>query len=166
MRVSGSAVCGTAGLTWTTSFFLPDQLAERRDETSGLVVFNLVLLALGFGWRSALWAAFVTFFVAVSGLLATCRPAFPPLLFVSIPAPSLPPRIIAPDVHHAWADIRAELRPHLLRHWQVDAERHGNVVSYTSYVSPVGVQREDDRTPSGGPAGSDPAFLITDHIDR
>jgi hypothetical protein len=64
------------------------------------------------------------------------------------------------------ADIRAELRPHLLRHWQVDAERHGNVVSYTSYVSPVGVQREDDRTPSGGPAGSDPAFLITEHIDR
>jgi len=30
-------------LTWATSFFLPDQLAERRDETLGLAVFNLML---------------------------------------------------------------------------------------------------------------------------
>ena len=85
---------------------------------------------------------------------------------MSTPAPSLPPRIIARDVHHALADNRAELRPHLSRHWQVDAERHGIVVSYTGYVSPVGVQREDDRTPSGVVAGGDPAFMITDHIDH
>lgn len=85
---------------------------------------------------------------------------------MSSPALPLRPRIIDTDVHNAFADIRAELRPYLSRHWQVYAERHGIVVPSTGYVSPVGVQREDARTPSGGMAGSDPAFLITDHLDR
>ncbi len=85
---------------------------------------------------------------------------------MSTPASSSRPRIIDADVHNAFADIRAELRPYLSRHWQVYAERHGIVVPSTGYVSPVGVQREDARTPSGGMAGSDPAFLITDHLDR
>lgn len=85
---------------------------------------------------------------------------------MSSPALPLRPRIIDTDVHNAFADIRAELGPYLSRHWQVYAERHGIVVPSTGYVSPVGVQREDARTPSGGMAGGDPAFLITDHIDR
>jgi hypothetical protein len=85
---------------------------------------------------------------------------------MSSPASSPRPRIIDADVHNAFADIRAELRPYFSRHWQVYAERHGIVVPSTGYVSPVGVQREDARTPSGGMAGSDPAFLISDHLDR
>jgi predicted TIM-barrel fold metal-dependent hydrolase len=36
----------------------------------------------------------------------------------------------------------------------------------TGYNSSVGVQREDARTPSGAMAGSDPDFMITDHLDR
>jgi PAS domain S-box-containing protein len=52
-------------------FFLPDQLAQRRDETLGLAVFSLVLLAREFGLRSALWVAFVPFFVGISGLIAS-----------------------------------------------------------------------------------------------
>ncbi len=85
---------------------------------------------------------------------------------MSAPALSPRPRIIDTDVHNAFADIRAELRPYLSRHWQVYAERHGIVVPSTDYASPVGVQREYARTPSGGLAGSDPAFLFTDHLDR
>ena len=81
-------------------------------------------------------------------------------------APKQTRRIIDADVHNAFADIRAELRPYLARRWQAYADAHGIVVPPAGYISPVGVQREDARTPSGGMAGSDPAFMLTDHLDR
>lgn len=81
-------------------------------------------------------------------------------------SPRVPRRLIDADVHNAFADVRAELRPYLSRRWQAYADAHGIVVPPTGYVSPVGVQREDARTPSGGMAGSDPDFLIRDHLDR
>ena len=74
--------------------------------------------------------------------------------------------LIDADVHNAFADVRAELRPFLPRLWQDFADRHGVAVPPAGYVSPVGVQREDARPPSGGIAGSDPAHLIKDHLDR
>ena len=74
--------------------------------------------------------------------------------------------LIDADVHNAFADARAELRPYLPRYWQEFADRHGIAVPPAGYVSPVGVQREDARPPSGGLAGSDPDFLIKDHLDK
>ena len=74
--------------------------------------------------------------------------------------------LIDADVHNAFADARAELRPYLPRLWQEFADRHGIAVPPAGYVSPVGVQREDARPPSGGIAGSDPDHLIRDHLDR
>jgi predicted TIM-barrel fold metal-dependent hydrolase len=74
--------------------------------------------------------------------------------------------LIDADVHNAFADVRAELRPYLPRLWQDFADRHGVAVPPAGYVSPVGVQREDARPPSGAIAGSDPDHLIKDHLDR
>ena len=74
--------------------------------------------------------------------------------------------LIDADVHNSFADARAELRPFLPRLWQEFADRHGIAVPPAGYVSPVGVQREDARPPSGGLAGSDPDHLIKDHLDR
>ena len=74
--------------------------------------------------------------------------------------------LIDADVHNAFADVRGELRPFLPRLWQDFADRHGVAVPPAGYVSPVGVQREDARPPSGGIAGSDPDHLIRDHLDR
>jgi hypothetical protein len=74
--------------------------------------------------------------------------------------------LIDADVHNAFADVRAELRPFLPRLWQDFADRHGVAVPPAGYVSPVGVQREDARPPSGAIAGSDPGHLIKDHLDR
>lgn len=76
------------------------------------------------------------------------------------------PRLIDADVHNAFADMRAELRPYLARAWQVFGDLHGMGMPPTGHPSSVGVQREDARTPSGGIAGSDPDFLISDHLDR
>jgi len=70
------------------------------------------------------------------------------------------------DVHNAFADMRGELRPFLPRLWQDFADRHGIAVPPAGYVSPVGVQREDARPPGGGIAGSDPAYLLKDHLER
>ena len=74
--------------------------------------------------------------------------------------------LIDADVHNAFADVRGELRPFLPRLWQEFADRHGIAVPPAGYVSPVGVQREDARPPSGGMAGSDPDYLIKDHLER
>jgi len=74
--------------------------------------------------------------------------------------------LIDADVHNAFTDSRAELRPFLPRLWQEFADRHGIAVPPAGYVSPVGVQREDARPPSGGLAGSDPDHLVRDHLDR
>ena len=74
--------------------------------------------------------------------------------------------LIDADVHNAFADIKAELRPFLPRLWQEFADRHGIAVPPAGYVSPVGVQREDARPPTSGIAGSDPDFLIKDHVER
>jgi hypothetical protein len=70
------------------------------------------------------------------------------------------------DVHNAFANVREELRPYLSRAWQAYADHHGILMPGTGYNSSVGVQREDARTPSGAMAGSDPDFMITDHLDR
>jgi hypothetical protein len=55
---------------------------------------------------------------------------------MSAPALSPRPRLVDTDAHNVFADIRAELRPYLSRHWQVYAERHGIVVPSPDYVSP------------------------------
>ena len=46
--------------------------------------------------------------------------------------------LIDADVHNAFADSRAELRPYLPRLWQEFADRHGIAVPPAGYVSPVG----------------------------
>ena len=82
------------------------------------------------------------------------------------PAITARPGLIDTDVHNAFANVREELRPYLPRAWQAYADYHGILMPGTGYNSSVGVQREDARTQSGAMAGSDPDFMITDHLDR
>lgn len=51
-------------------FFMPDQLAVRRDETLALVVLGLALFARELGWRPALWSAALPLAIGLRGLLA------------------------------------------------------------------------------------------------
>lgn len=74
-------------------------------------------------------------------------------------------RLIDADVHNALTQP-ADLLPFLPAYWAEIVARHGLLVPGHSYFSPMGVFRHDAKTPGGGVPGSDPAFLITDHLDR
>jgi predicted TIM-barrel fold metal-dependent hydrolase len=73
--------------------------------------------------------------------------------------------LIDADVHNAVANSN-ELLPFLSDYWKNVVRRSGMGVSRSLYPSPIGVLREDARPPGGGTPGSDPQFLIKDHLDR
>lgn len=70
--------------------------------------------------------------------------------------------IIDTDVHNAIGD----LTPYLPKAWHQQWKATGTGIGGAGYFSPVGVSRRDARPPSGGPPGSDPEYLIKDHMDR
>jgi len=70
-------------------------------------------------------------------------------------------RTVDTDVHQALPD----LRPFLSRQWR-DRWLEVGLGTGTGYTNPRGVQRRDARPPNGGPAASDPLFVISDHLDR
>ncbi len=70
-------------------------------------------------------------------------------------------RTVDTDVHQALPD----LMPFLPRHWR-DRWQSTGLGTSTGYANPRGVQRRDAQPPNGGPAASDPLFLISDHLNR
>jgi len=73
--------------------------------------------------------------------------------------------LIDADVHNGLEDAK-ELIPYLPRYWAEHVRRHGLSIPGAGYTSPVGVSRQDARTDEGGGAGTSPAFMIKDHLDR
>lgn len=73
-----------------------------------------------------------------------------------------PPRLIDTDVHNGFHE-KSELYPYLPRVWREIYP--GLPTGNNSYSSPIGVARQDARTPDGKKAGSDPAYLIEHHLD-
>lgn len=71
------------------------------------------------------------------------------------------PLVIDTDVHQALPDLIS----YLPRQWHERWRTSGLGVG-TGYSNPRGVQRRDARPPNGGPAASDPLFMISDHLDR
>lgn len=74
------------------------------------------------------------------------------------------PMLIDADVHNAIADAK-DLLPFLASVWHEQWLQSGTGVS-TPFWSPVGVMRKDAMTPSGGEPGSDPVYLVKDHLDK
>lgn len=75
---------------------------------------------------------------------------------------SAPPPFIDTDVHNRFGDITA----YLPRVWHDRWKRNGAGVGPIHEGNPRGVPRRDARPPDGGPPGSDPSFLVTDHLDK
>jgi predicted TIM-barrel fold metal-dependent hydrolase len=73
--------------------------------------------------------------------------------------------VIDVDVHNEFRDIK-QLLPYLPEMWQQRLlnTAPGYGLPGHGYFSPVGVVRRDCRPPSGGPAASDPDYLVEDHI--
>lgn len=76
-----------------------------------------------------------------------------------------PLRLIDADVHNAIAK-NADLLPYLPAYWAEIVGKHGLLIPGHAYFSPMGVFRHDTQTPGNAVPGSDPAYLITDHLDR
>jgi predicted TIM-barrel fold metal-dependent hydrolase len=74
------------------------------------------------------------------------------------------PTLIDADVHNAFRS-KEDLLPYLPRVWHDQWLSQGVGVS-SPYWSPVGVMRNDAKPPQGGGAGSDPHYLLTEHIER
>ncbi len=74
------------------------------------------------------------------------------------------PTLIDADVHNAMYD-RKEILPYLPKAWHAQWLSQGIGVS-SPYYSPVGVMRKDAKPPRGGEAGSDPHFLLKDHVEK
>lgn len=72
------------------------------------------------------------------------------------------PAIIDTDVHH----VPGDLIPYLPRVWHEQWRRTGIGVGGIHLGNPRGVPRRDARPPDGGAPGSDPDFLLSDHLDR
>lgn len=72
--------------------------------------------------------------------------------------------IIDTDIHNNFAK-KEDILPYLARYWHKLWLSSGTGVG-SPYYSTVGVSRRDANPPSGGGAGSDPAFIGTDHLDR
>ncbi len=66
--------------------------------------------------------------------------------------------LIDADVHHSYKSVK-ELLPFLPEPWKSQVARGRGVGAAHGWVSPIGVEREDSRPPSGGPAGSDIDYL-------
>ncbi len=75
-----------------------------------------------------------------------------------------PPRLIDADVHNFLS--ASDLSPYLPAYWREWVKNHGMGNPGPGYQSPVGVLREDARPPGGGAPGSDPHFLVEDHLER
>jgi predicted TIM-barrel fold metal-dependent hydrolase len=71
------------------------------------------------------------------------------------------PVLIDTDVHNAIGD----LLPYLPRVWK-DQWKRSKVGIGGLYSSPINVSRSDAVPSRGGPPGSDPEFLLSDHMDR
>ncbi len=80
------------------------------------------------------------------------------------PEPLNAPELIDADVHNLIA--QADLLPYLSAYWREVVRQRGTGVPGILTSSPVGVLRADARTPSGGAPGSDPEFLLRDHLER
>ena len=76
-------------------------------------------------------------------------------------APPARTLVVDTDVHQAIPD----LTPYLPRVWRERWASTG-LGTGTGYSNPRGVLRRDTVPPGGGPPASDPAFLVTDHLDR
>lgn len=73
-------------------------------------------------------------------------------------------QIIDVDVHQAYKSHR-ELLPYLSEPWKTLVKNQGIAMPFHGYWSPIGVSRQDCLPPTGGPAGSDPDFLVQDLIE-
>lgn len=73
-------------------------------------------------------------------------------------------KVIDVDVHNALTSSQA-LLPYLKEPWRTMVAQNGIGMPWHGYVSPVGVMRKDCIPPSGGPAASDPDFLIKDLME-
>lgn len=71
------------------------------------------------------------------------------------------PLFIDADIHNAMPN----LEPYLPRQWHSHLRVLGTGAA-TNYFNPRGVARRDVAPPSGGAAGSDPYFILSDHLDR
>jgi predicted TIM-barrel fold metal-dependent hydrolase len=87
-----------------------------------------------------------------------------------MPAPAPRPvqptfNLIDADVHNAFAR-NEDLLPFLPAYWAGMLRQHGLNIPGNPYASPVGIFRTDTKTPGHATPGSDPAHLVTDHLDR
>jgi predicted TIM-barrel fold metal-dependent hydrolase len=73
------------------------------------------------------------------------------------------PGIIDTDVHNSLRR-KEDLLPFLPRAWHEQFMTYGGVVS-TLWPSPIGVGRKDAMPDGGGPAGSDPQYLIKHYLE-
>lgn len=73
----------------------------------------------------------------------------------------LPGLIVDTDVHNALTDVTDYLPASWRARWREAGYGVGGL-----YHNPRGVPRRDATPPDGGPPGSDPQFLIDDHLDR
>jgi predicted TIM-barrel fold metal-dependent hydrolase len=74
------------------------------------------------------------------------------------------PNLIDTDVHNGMKG-NEELLPYLAKPWHNQWLATGTGVG-SPYYSTVGVIRKDAEPDSGGASGSDPAFMVKDHLDR
>jgi len=74
-------------------------------------------------------------------------------------------RLIDADIHNAIAK-NADLMPFLPSYWAEIVRQIGLTIPGHSWTSPIGVFRTDTKTPNNAIPGSDPHYLVTDHLDR
>jgi len=97
---------------------------------------------------------------------ASSGPGAPPAAGKGAPRRSLSGldyALVDADVHHSYRSPR-ELLPFLPEPWRGQVARGRSLALGHGYDSPIGVDREDARTPDDGPPGSDPAFLAEQHL--
>ena len=73
-------------------------------------------------------------------------------------------KVIDTDVHNSLKSPR-DLLPYLPEPWKSRVAQSGLGMPGHGYYNPMGVNRKDCRPPSGGPAASDPDFLIQDLLE-
>lgn len=74
-------------------------------------------------------------------------------------------RLIDSDVHNAIAR-NEDLLPFLPAYWAELVRTRGLTIPANPWPSPLGIFRTDTKTPNHAVPGSDPAYLVTDHLDR
>lgn len=77
---------------------------------------------------------------------------------------NLTPTLIDADVHNAIHNNR-DLLPYLPKAWHEQWLNQGIGVA-SPFYSPIGVMRKDATPPRGGEAGSDPHYLLEDHVEK